>query len=186
MRTRLSGLAAVVLLLSVFTVLVITVANAGALLVADVDRRRPELVVRAALGADRRRLWLMHAVESGTLSGVAGLLGAIAALAGAQAVTALAPASLANLDLSLPVWQTAAVAAIIAAAAAFVCSLFQASRMPWRHLGSALVVGTADAVREHVADLERRGVSRLYAWFADFAAPATLRTFGRRVIGTIT
>ncbi|HET9371286.1 MAG TPA: ABC transporter permease [Vicinamibacterales bacterium] len=145
---------ALVLLLSVVAVLAITIANASALLVADVDRRRTELIVRAALGADRRRLWQMHAVEAGALSAMAGLLGAIVALVGANGVAALAPPALANLELSLPIWQSAAIAGAIAAAAALVCSLFQASRLPWHRLGSALAddgrTGTASGSRQRL------------------------------------
>lgn len=127
-----------VLLLAVATMLVVTMANASGLLVADADRRRSELAIRAALGADRFRLWRMHLVEAGTLGALAGLLGGALALSGAKAVEALAPPALANFDLALPIWQTVAIAAAIAAVAAAICSLVQASRLPWRRLASML------------------------------------------------
>ena len=56
------------------------------------------------------------------------------------------------------------------------------ARRRFAHLGNALVVGRADAIQEHVDGLVRRGVDRLYAWFADFAEPSTVAAFGDRVI----
>jgi hypothetical protein len=44
-------------------------------------------------------------------------------------------------------------------------------------LGESIVVGTADELAEHFAGLADRGVERVYAWFADFAPPATLGRF---------
>jgi alkanesulfonate monooxygenase SsuD/methylene tetrahydromethanopterin reductase-like flavin-dependent oxidoreductase (luciferase family) len=44
-------------------------------------------------------------------------------------------------------------------------------------LGESIVVGTADELAEHFAGLADRGVERVYAWFADFAPPATLERF---------
>ncbi|HEX5217275.1 MAG TPA: ABC transporter permease [Vicinamibacterales bacterium] len=127
-----------VLLLSVATVLVVTIANASALLVADADHRRSEMLIRAALGADRRRLWRMQAADAVVLGALAAGLGAAAALSGARVIAALAPPVLAHLDVTLPAWQTAAAAAGVAAIAAIVCSLLQASRIPWGSLAGAL------------------------------------------------
>jgi alkanesulfonate monooxygenase SsuD/methylene tetrahydromethanopterin reductase-like flavin-dependent oxidoreductase (luciferase family) len=49
-------------------------------------------------------------------------------------------------------------------------------------LGPVLVVGTADELVDHLSRLRARGVERTYVWFTDFAPPATLAAFGRRVI----
>lgn len=57
-----------------------------------------------------------------------------------------------------------------------------ASTRRFGHLGSGLVCGNADELRAHFADLAAQGVRRFYVWFADFAAPATLREFSDTVI----
>jgi alkanesulfonate monooxygenase SsuD/methylene tetrahydromethanopterin reductase-like flavin-dependent oxidoreductase (luciferase family) len=50
------------------------------------------------------------------------------------------------------------------------------------HLGPGLVCGDADELIAHFAGLVAQGVERCYVWFADFAAPQTLREFGGSVI----
>ncbi len=45
-------------------------------------------------------------------------------------------------------------------------------------LGSRVVIGTVGELVDHFAGLHERGVDRVYAWFADFAPPATLERFG--------
>jgi alkanesulfonate monooxygenase SsuD/methylene tetrahydromethanopterin reductase-like flavin-dependent oxidoreductase (luciferase family) len=49
-------------------------------------------------------------------------------------------------------------------------------------MGGGLVSGDADELLEHYRDLHRRGVERVYVWFADFAPPATLAAFGDQVV----
>ena len=44
-----------------------------------------------------------------------------------------------------------------------------------------LVIGTAPELADHFEGLHARGVDRAYAWFADFAPPATLERFGEVV-----
>ena len=44
------------------------------------------------------------------------------------------------------------------------------------------VIGTAVELVDHFGGLAERGVERVYAWFADFAAPDTLAAFGEAVI----
>ena len=50
------------------------------------------------------------------------------------------------------------------------------------NLGSGLVCGDADELSGHFANLSGQGVERFYVWFADFAAPESLREFGETVI----
>ncbi|WP_068177784.1 LLM class flavin-dependent oxidoreductase [Mycobacterium sp. UM_CSW] len=50
------------------------------------------------------------------------------------------------------------------------------------NLGSGLVCGDADELIAHFGGLAARGVERFYVWFADFAAPESLREFGESVI----
>ncbi len=52
-------------------------------------------------------------------------------------------------------------------------------RFPW---GEGLVVGNGRELVDYYAATHERGVDRFYVWFADFAAPATLETFGAEVI----
>jgi alkanesulfonate monooxygenase SsuD/methylene tetrahydromethanopterin reductase-like flavin-dependent oxidoreductase (luciferase family) len=49
-------------------------------------------------------------------------------------------------------------------------------------MSTELVIGNADELVERFADYHRRGVERCYVWFADFAPPATIRSFGQRVV----
>ncbi|MDV3124914.1 LLM class flavin-dependent oxidoreductase [Mycobacterium sp. 21AC1] len=50
------------------------------------------------------------------------------------------------------------------------------------HLGSGLVCGEAEELREHFTGLSAQGVERFYVWFADLAAPQTLSEFADAVI----
>jgi alkanesulfonate monooxygenase SsuD/methylene tetrahydromethanopterin reductase-like flavin-dependent oxidoreductase (luciferase family) len=52
------------------------------------------------------------------------------------------------------------------------------------NLGSGLVCGGADELSGHFSNLSGQGVERFYVWFADFAAPESLREFGETVIKT--
>ena len=56
-------------------------------------------------------------------------------------------------------------------------------RFSW--MGGGLLIGDPDEVVTHFSALRDRGVERVYAWFADFAVPDTLRLFGREVIGAL-
>jgi alkanesulfonate monooxygenase SsuD/methylene tetrahydromethanopterin reductase-like flavin-dependent oxidoreductase (luciferase family) len=47
---------------------------------------------------------------------------------------------------------------------------------------TGVVVGDHGELVEHFGRLRERGVERVYAWFCDFAQPATLDAFGDRVI----
>ncbi len=56
-------------------------------------------------------------------------------------------------------------------------------RFSW--MGGGLVIGDPDEIVTHFSALRDRGVERVYAWFADFAVPDTVRLFGREVIGAL-
>jgi alkanesulfonate monooxygenase SsuD/methylene tetrahydromethanopterin reductase-like flavin-dependent oxidoreductase (luciferase family) len=53
-----------------------------------------------------------------------------------------------------------------------------------RRFGSfgSRIIGDSDVVRAHLAELEARGIERVYAWFTDFADEDNLRRFGAEVI----
>jgi alkanesulfonate monooxygenase SsuD/methylene tetrahydromethanopterin reductase-like flavin-dependent oxidoreductase (luciferase family) len=50
---------------------------------------------------------------------------------------------------------------------------------------SSPVIGTAPELVDHFRRLAERGVERVYAWFADFAAPDTLAAFGEGVLSEL-
>jgi hypothetical protein len=47
------------------------------------------------------------------------------------------------------------------------------------------LVGSGPEIVEQLQALEAEGVERVYAWFTDFAPPATLAAFGQRVIAAM-
>jgi alkanesulfonate monooxygenase SsuD/methylene tetrahydromethanopterin reductase-like flavin-dependent oxidoreductase (luciferase family) len=49
-------------------------------------------------------------------------------------------------------------------------------------LGSGLICGDADELRQHFTGLAAQRVERFYVWFADFANPDSLQEFGETVI----
>ena len=91
--------AALLLLLgAVSFLLLVACANVANLLLAQAARRDRELAIRAALGADRRRLVLQFLIESASLCSVSGIVGALAARWGVNVLLALAPKNLPRLD----------------------------------------------------------------------------------------
>jgi alkanesulfonate monooxygenase SsuD/methylene tetrahydromethanopterin reductase-like flavin-dependent oxidoreductase (luciferase family) len=54
-----------------------------------------------------------------------------------------------------------------------------------RRFGNGPVVGSAGELVEHFGRLADQGVERVYAWFCDFAHPATLAAFGEGVIASL-
>jgi alkanesulfonate monooxygenase SsuD/methylene tetrahydromethanopterin reductase-like flavin-dependent oxidoreductase (luciferase family) len=52
------------------------------------------------------------------------------------------------------------------------------ARRRFGSMGRDMVIGTAPEIADHFAGLHGQGVERCYAWFADFASPATLERFG--------
>jgi putative ABC transport system permease protein len=99
--------AALLLLLgAVSSLLLVACANVANLLLAQATRRDRELAIRAALGADRRRLVWQFLIESALLCTISAIVGALAARWGVNALLALAPKNLPRLDaisLNIPV-----------------------------------------------------------------------------------
>ena len=87
-----------VLLSAVGLVLLIASANVANLLLVRGEIRRPELVVRVALGASRRRLVSQIVSESLILSLLAGAIGLAVAWASLRVLVALTPGGLPRVD----------------------------------------------------------------------------------------
>jgi predicted permease len=87
-----------ILFASVCAVLLIACANFAGLLTARGVTRRAEMVVRAALGASRRRLLSQALTESTLLAFFGGIAGVALARAGTALLVAAKPAALAHLN----------------------------------------------------------------------------------------
>ena len=57
-----------------------------------------------------------------------------------------------------------------------------AARRRFSAFGDVIMFGTAPELVDQIGTLADRGVERIYTWFTDFAAPATLAAFGSEVI----
>jgi alkanesulfonate monooxygenase SsuD/methylene tetrahydromethanopterin reductase-like flavin-dependent oxidoreductase (luciferase family) len=57
-----------------------------------------------------------------------------------------------------------------------------AARRRFSAFGDVIMFGTAPELVDQIGALADRGVERVYTWFTDFAAPATLAAFGSEVI----
>jgi len=83
---------------AVVLVLLMACVNVTNLLLARGAQRRAEFAMRAALGANRRRLLQQLLTESLMLAAIAGLIGIVLANGGVRLLVALSPADLPRLD----------------------------------------------------------------------------------------
>jgi predicted permease len=122
--------ALLLLLGAVSFLLLVACANVANLLLAQAARRERELAIRAALGADRRRLVWQFLMEAALLCGMGGMIGVFAARWGVDALVGLAPKELPRLDsvsLNLPVLLFALGLCILLAAGLGILTAFRAT-----------------------------------------------------------
>jgi putative ABC transport system permease protein len=103
-------------------ILLIACANVAALMLGQVNARSTEFAVRAALGANRRRLTQPLIAEALLIAVVAGVLGAVLAWAGFTVIVRALPLGVWR-EFAAPDWQVFASAMVIAVASALVVML---------------------------------------------------------------
>jgi putative ABC transport system permease protein len=140
-RSRLlAGLAALVLAM--------VCANLANLALARALTRRPELIVKLALGAGRARLVRQFGLETLLLSALGGVLGLLCALWAARALAAFLPFDLARPPQpDLRVYVFALLLAMVSAFACGVAPMLLATRVASVHTASARTVGGGATTR---------------------------------------
>lgn len=126
------------LFLAVFVVLLIVCANLAGLLLVRAIRRRKEIAMRLALGAQSRVLLRGAALESLILSITGGLLGLGLAAIGLQAGAKFLPESLPRIDEIGMDWAVAGFALVLAVGTGLVCGLAPAFAAMRTHVNETL------------------------------------------------
>ena len=130
-----------VLLGAVGFVLLIACVNVANLLLARMHARQSELAVRAALGAEGRRLLRQLFTESAMLALLGGALGVALAFVGTDALVALAPSGIPRIDGVTVDLRILLFAGGVTALSTFVFGLLPALRGSRTDLHEALKVG---------------------------------------------
>jgi len=105
-------------------VLLIVCANAANLLLAQASKRRHEMTIRAALGAQRNRIFRQVLTESALLSLMAGGIAILFSSWAGPLILALKPPMLSFIQLNLPLdWHMVAFTALVSVATGLVFGL---------------------------------------------------------------
>jgi predicted permease len=118
-----------VLMGAIGAVLLVACANIANLLLVRADARRPELAVRAALGAAPARIARELLLESACLGAAGGVLGLLMAYIGVQGLVALGPSNLPRLQ-EISVYPPVLVFTVAVSLAA---TLVFGAIMAWKH-----------------------------------------------------
>ena len=129
------------LFLAVFVVLLIACANLAGLLLVRAIRRRKEIAVRMALGAQSAVLLREAVLESLILSVTGGVLGLVLAAIGLHAGTKFLPESLPRIDEIGIDWAVAGFALVLAVGTGLVCGLAPAFAAMRTHVNETLKEG---------------------------------------------
>jgi len=129
-------------------VLLIACANLGNLLLARANARRSEIVIRAALGAERWRLIRQSLTESLVLSFLGGSLGVIVSFWGTDLLLSFSPDNLARSDEVHINWRVLAFALILIPSVAVLCGLVPALRESTVKLTETLKEGGRTSVAQ--------------------------------------
>ena len=132
-----------VLFAAVGFVLLVACTNFASLLVAKAVARRSEMVVRAALGADRRRLVQQLLIEGMMLSFAGGATGLVLAKFGVNWILALKPEGLTRLSAIAVDWPVFLFALFLAIGTGLISGLLPA----WNTAGANSADGLKDAGR---------------------------------------
>jgi predicted permease len=126
------------LFLAVFVVLLIVCANLAGLLLVRAIRRRKEIAVRLALGAQSGVLLRQAVLESLVLSVTGGVLGLVLAAVGLHAGAKFLPETLPRIDAVRVDWVVAGFALALAVGTGLVCGLAPAFAAMRTHVNEAL------------------------------------------------
>lgn len=153
-------------------VLLIGCANVAALVLGQVDARSAEFAVRAALGANRRRLAEQLIIEVLIVAGLAGALGAALAWVGFTVVTDALP--LGAWAATAPDWRVFASAMAVAVVAALLVMLLPIVALYQGDLRSVLSAARVGGIGERGGRLENGLVVAQVALAVMIASSAAL------------
>ena len=126
---------------AVALILLMAAANVSSLFLARASARMPELAIRSALGAGRRRLVRQLVTESTIVGILGGILGILVAVVGVRMLVAAAPAGVPRLDAVRIDWIVLLVTAAVSIVIGFLVGLVPALMVPRQALDAGIREG---------------------------------------------